>query len=196
MKTPQHKGFAILISVIIMSTVLLIVYALSNISLKELQLSTAGRDSQVAFYAADTGMECALFWDTKNTDDNGVSRGYSAFSTSTPSTIYCAMQAIDGDDNGDPFTVPTVPNPTRQVVGGGMLLAGSEKTSTSTFYFITNVNAGQDSPCAIVRVAKRYGNVANGESTDQIYTTIISRGYNTCDITNPRRIERAVKATY
>ena len=35
------------------------------ITKKEVILSSLGRDSQFAFYAADTGVECALFWDVR-----------------------------------------------------------------------------------------------------------------------------------
>ena len=46
---------------------IVVVYRISiyNITLKELILSSYGRNSQFAFYAADTGLECALYWNIK-----------------------------------------------------------------------------------------------------------------------------------
>lgn len=39
---------------------------------KEVFLSTLGRDSQYAFYAADAGAECALYWDFRDGFDVGT----------------------------------------------------------------------------------------------------------------------------
>ena len=60
------KGFALLFSVLISSLLLTIGLSIFNIALKELAISTATRQSIHAFYAADSGRECAKYWDTKN----------------------------------------------------------------------------------------------------------------------------------
>lgn len=61
----EEKGFTLVLSILIVSLVLSIGLSLLNISLKEKQLSASGRDSQIAFHAADSAMECALYWDLK-----------------------------------------------------------------------------------------------------------------------------------
>jgi len=38
-------------------------FSVFRLTLKEAQLTTAVKDSQSAFYAADVGIECALYWD-------------------------------------------------------------------------------------------------------------------------------------
>ena len=35
---------------------------------KELKLSGLGRESQIAFYAADAGIECFFYWEIKHPD--------------------------------------------------------------------------------------------------------------------------------
>ena len=45
-----------------------------NLVLKQIRISSIAKDSSAAFYAADSGIECALFWDLKN----------NSFATSTP----------------------------------------------------------------------------------------------------------------
>lgn len=172
----KHTGFALLMSVIVTGTLLLIVYALSNISLKELILTYTGRESQVAFYAADTGVECALFWDLKNPGN-----GNSAFDPfNGPSVISCNGNTIQAGDS-----VPTVPTPTLALVGGGGI-----NNSTSTFYInLEPLNDSGSGPCAIVRVGK----TKVGSATT---TTIMSRGYNTCDLQNTRRLERGLRVIY
>lgn len=45
------------------SIILAVGVSIISIALKQLQISTVGRESQYAFYAANTGAECALYWD-------------------------------------------------------------------------------------------------------------------------------------
>ena len=59
---PQ-RGFTLLIAVLISGILLSLGVAIFNIVSKEIVLSTSGRESQFAFYASDTGIECALYWD-------------------------------------------------------------------------------------------------------------------------------------
>ena len=59
----DKKGFTLLVSSLIASLMLVVGLAIFNISFKEIQLSITARDSQLAFYAADAGLECALYWD-------------------------------------------------------------------------------------------------------------------------------------
>ena len=64
-KENRKKGFALLFSVLISSLLLTIGLSIFSIALKELAISTAARQSVHAFYAADSGRECALYWDIK-----------------------------------------------------------------------------------------------------------------------------------
>lgn len=57
------KGITLLIAVLTAGVLLSISLAIFNIAIKELVISSTGRESQVAFYAADSGVECALYWD-------------------------------------------------------------------------------------------------------------------------------------
>lgn len=82
----RKKGFTLLIAVLVSGVLLAISLAIFNITIKELLLSSSGRDSQFAFYAADSGAECALYWDQKG----------GAFSTSTPGTVSCNGSNISG----------------------------------------------------------------------------------------------------
>lgn len=59
---PQ-RGFTLLLAALVASVVLALGAAIFQIAQKQLALSSIGRDSQFAFYAADTAAECALYWD-------------------------------------------------------------------------------------------------------------------------------------
>ena len=150
----ESNGFTLFVAIIVMGTLLLIATGIVSLAVRQALISASGRESQYAFYAADTGIECALYWDVKN------STGVSAFATSTGSTIFC---------NKD------VNNPSNQWVVGG--------SYTSV---INRINFLPDPYCAIVTVTKSL----TGS------TRIESLGYNTCDLSNSRRVERAVRATY
>ena len=65
-------------------------------------LSSYGRDSHFAFYAADSGSECALYWDVKG----------KAFSTTTTSSIECNRQIIENMGGGSisTFTLNFLPD--------------------------------------------------------------------------------------
>jgi hypothetical protein len=63
---PDSRGFTILLAALIASLVLALGISVFSIAQKQLILSSIGRNSQYAFYAADTGAECALFWDSRH----------------------------------------------------------------------------------------------------------------------------------
>ncbi len=60
----HERGFVILFAVIITSIVLLVSLGIANVVYKETLLSSSSRDGGYAFFAADSGLECALYWDT------------------------------------------------------------------------------------------------------------------------------------
>lgn len=60
-----HKGFALLISVVFMSVMLLFGLALGSIGYKQQVLASSSVKSQYAFYAADAALECALYADQR-----------------------------------------------------------------------------------------------------------------------------------
>ncbi len=149
----KQKGFALFLAVVITGTLLVIATGMVALAVKQSRISVSGRDSQQAFYAADSGLECALYWDVKS------STGTSAFDITTGTTINCNRDANNSSN--------------QWVVGGNVL-------STFTMTFLP------DPYCAKVSVTK------NADGT----TLIESLGYNSCNSSNPRRVERAVRANY
>lgn len=59
----NNKGFALLFAVLLSSLILSISFGVSNIAVKEIKFGTSAKDINDAFFAADTGIECALFND-------------------------------------------------------------------------------------------------------------------------------------
>ena len=88
MKYPQtQQGFTLFIALVVMGTLLLISTGIVNLALKQSFIASAGRESQMAFYAADTGIECVLYWDISSPT------GQSSFLTSSGATINCNRDA-------------------------------------------------------------------------------------------------------
>lgn len=71
-----EKGFTLMLAALIASVTLALGTSIFALAQKELSLSSVGRDSQFAFYAADSGAECALYWDIR----------FQLFPTTTPTT--------------------------------------------------------------------------------------------------------------
>lgn len=63
----NQKGFVALFAVLLTSVVLAMAVGIASISLKEIVLSASASDGSRAFYAADSGIECALFWERSDT---------------------------------------------------------------------------------------------------------------------------------
>lgn len=76
--TREEKGIAILFAILITSTLLLVAIGITSISYKELMFSIEARDSDLAFMAADTGVECAMYLDSMQ-----------AFATTTSDSYNC-----------------------------------------------------------------------------------------------------------
>ena len=149
----MNKGFTLFLAVVITGTLLLIATGITALAVKQSKISSFGHDSQIAFYAADIGLECALYWDVKN-----PSGDRSAFDPSASATINCNLNAANS---------------------GNSWVVGGASVSSFTMTFLP------DPSCATVTVTKSGSN-----------TAIESLGYNNCNASASRRVERAVRANY
>ncbi|MAG12315.1 hypothetical protein CL630_00700 [bacterium] len=161
-KLQASGGYLLLFSVVVSSIVLAIGLGIFNIVNKSLILSSAGRSSQVAFYAADTGVECALYWDRK----------HEGFSTTVFATSSASNPPVSGVvcNNEDIASEPWI--------------ISEQTVSSAKTTFNLTLNNGT---CATVVLSKE---------DSGIRTKIESSGFNTCSLSNPRRIERAIRVTY
>lgn len=93
-----NRGFTLLLAALVASITLSIGISIFEIAQKQITLSSLGKDSQFAFYTADTGAECALYYDVR----------HAYFGTSTPPTsALCDNQTLDmsGRAPSLPYTV-------------------------------------------------------------------------------------------
>jgi len=59
----QQGGFIILYAILLSTVILTIGLAILDIMIQQISLSGTERDSSRAFYAADSALECILYWD-------------------------------------------------------------------------------------------------------------------------------------
>ncbi len=152
----DKRGFTLLVAMIMTSVILAISLSLLNISYKQVLLSSTARQSQYAFYAADSALECALYWDQKQ-------NSFDPTTESSSGTITCEGKSV----------------PYSAVITGGA-------TPNSVTYFSIPCASG----AGYISSSTIYKNKPIG------INTIDSLGYNSCNNTNPNRVERGEKIIY
>ncbi|MEX2514687.1 MAG: pilus assembly PilX N-terminal domain-containing protein [Candidatus Paceibacterota bacterium] len=102
-----ERGFTLLLAVIITSVVILLGITIAGILQREALISVSSQASTQAFYAADTALECVMYYD----------QAHDMFATSTPisdieddidNNLSCigvlgSNAKAEGDDYGDPY---------------------------------------------------------------------------------------------
>jgi hypothetical protein len=147
LKNNKEKGYAILFAIIIVSAISVVTAGLITASYKQLILSSLANDSQIAFYQADKGAECALYLDRY-------------------------LDYFDGD--------PSPPLNQEWVCGQTILnIEGKEEK-----FKIVPKSLGID-PCFKIDIN------LGGETTK-----ITSKGYNVCNLSNKRALERSIQIEY
>ncbi len=180
----RQAGFTLLLAALVSSIVLAVGAAIFGIAQKQVLLSAIGRDSQFAFYAADTAAECALYWDFRC--------NYFASSTAL----------INASCNN--------PNPTCDT----KLIRAEGRPTQAPYYPYTMTSQKMDffedttisgNLCAQVSVTKCRGTFnsdgvcLSGASTDPIRTVIHADGYSTncaAILTSARALQRSVELRY
>lgn len=60
--TKESAGFALLMTIIVVGVVLSIGLTILDLSIKQVRLASAAKDSEIAFHATNAGLECARYW--------------------------------------------------------------------------------------------------------------------------------------
>ena len=176
-----QSGFTILVAVVTAGILLIIAMSIGGIALKEQVLASANKESQVAFYAADTGLECAMYWDqimgkfAPTVDD-------ASGKIKTQNTVVSGVNC-----NGFSVSPSSI----------GPDVSGTVSSQYSYKFEVNKIDVGDGGvlkTCAVVEVDKDTNapDPAGGVRTS---TDIYSHGYNTCD-PSLLRLERGVEAHY
>lgn len=204
----KNKAFTLFVALLVSALLLAIGFSIGNILIKQLTLASSSSGSLIAFYAADSAAECAMYWDRK--DEKGISIAESPFGTSTivDTRIVCGRGVAAGsDDTGTGLVYGFT-----KVCNDGLCGVGAT-VATSTFYVDTSDPLESKlKSCAYVTIVKTYNPATGIEDT-----TIDARGYNgpleidrsipgygmdhlnpnvRCDLTAPKTVERGLFVSY
>ncbi len=172
----KNKAFVLLFSLLISSILLATGLGISRLMVRQITLASLSRESQVAFFAADSGLECALHWNILGKFDPSTPVG------SKSQTIYCNGATIADANVSVPAGVTDASNvkcdefnpPSKNIINGG---------SESCFTF----SLPRSGACAFVYIDKK-------DSTGKV-TKITSNGYNNCSLAAPNILQRTLQIT-
>lgn len=136
----REKGAVLLMAILVSGVALAVGFGVYNRTYKELLFASFWKQTQVAFAAADEGLECAMYWDTR------------------------------------------VPLPLNGTCFGTAITWTPGAATPATGYTMTTTTG-----CVNIRITK---------NAIAPFTTIESRGYNTCNSSDPRRVERGLGVQY
>ena len=176
------------------SILLIISSSVYNLFLKEILFSGAARESQFAFYAADSGAECALYYDLKWAGATGEVAFPHPFDNSItfPPGVTCNGFNLSTSNGFSVDCMDEVGTDLFPTTCG----SGNHDGTLTTFSFpIDPIALYEDEPCASVTVYK-YKDPLDLGNPDKMQTRIISAGYNRCGTDDERRIERAIRIIY
>jgi hypothetical protein len=147
------RGFTVFFAVLVSSLALAVGLALYDLLSRELVLSQTTTQSQYAIYAADTGAECALYWDSKAPLLGGAPSVFGSSSASSWGASPINCNAVD---------ITT-------------LWGTPQKTAAAATTTFTLQIGAANGPCAKITVAKS-GDPSKTTITSQGYNTCQTGG--------------------
>lgn len=172
----KNGAFVLLFSLLVSSILLATGLGISRLMIRQITLTSLSRESQVAFFAADSGLECALHWNVLN-----------RFATSTPTgsdprTIYCNGETITDGGQGKIQGTNIGTCDLNQPPGTNVINGGDKSCFTFSLPISENPKVYA---CAFVFVDK----------TDPLglTTKITSNGYNKCNLNASNILQRTLE---
>lgn len=187
-KTPvsaHERGIALLITLLVMGVLLAISAFLLDVTLRQFQLSNIGRDSEIAFQAAEAGIECEMYTDATNAN---APKTFDVPENNADQTDASTMKCFSGGGQSTITNTATHSGGAQTfryewgtpVVCTDISVYQFYSTSNNVPVIVDSVQVGNDCPqgfrCTVVK----------------------SRGYNTgcSNISNAKVIEREITQRY
>lgn len=164
----EPRGVTLLVAVILASVILSVSLALLDITYKQILLASSAKQSQYAFYNADSAMECALYWDQQKDAFDYTETGAGGIDYMT-SGISCSDQGVS-----------------QTIIGVNPPNSSTAASGVRTVIFYLPCNGSATNYKGMVTVTK------SSTGTTNIFAT----GYSSCNPSDPRRIERGLKVNY
>lgn len=104
-RTQQNDGFALLLTLLVVTVLISIGVSILSLSITQVRLASNARDSEVAFHAANAGLECALYWrrvKATQMESGSNIRPMGCFGDNTPDN-YSQTQITSGVTGGNVY---------------------------------------------------------------------------------------------
>lgn len=167
-KTQSTRGAVLLIAILMASVMLTVGLGVYHRTYKEIYLASFWKQVQLAFLAADTGFDCALYRDLHLP---AAPAGAVYFATSSSSVV---------------------PVPNTFPCGAGTATISPPTPVTAGIYVYATSTIPIASPNTFSVDVVKITNITVGTTT----TKIISRGYNSSNLSGSRVVERGLKIEY
>ena len=188
--TEKHiQGFTLLFGLLLASFLLAVALSMLGFSARQVGISGIGRDSQSAFYAADSLAECirSLDEDMSFSNENAIQNSKTVTCNNVDitvrhmGTLQCNRPAPSRNDDEREYCPDT------------SYVANQGGTGSYHYFNFDEAklsNNAQTPQSALAVLVKHYDAIGNGRDT-----TVSVYGRNTMDA-NARKVERALKMTY
>ena len=174
------KGIALLFSIMLSAVFLSISLGVLSITTKELRFNLSSRDTNNAFYATESGIECALY------NDKSTSTFFVDTASSTGVLDIPLGEITIGKEKNETNSFTCFGKPVELM---GVF---------PDFSFVITGLGSDSNSCAKVEIVKKHYTSVDLE--DLIFTRIISKGYNVgdgnCESSNTNRVERVLEVSY
>lgn len=178
MRTHNQQGISLIIAVLIVGIVTYISVAVSNVAFTELRLTGLAERSQYAFYAANSGIECAFYWDlqedafpTPDAGDESNDDDTGSITCNNNTTVQNVQEGFSCDANND-GTDNTCDRATIRVSD-----------------LIDTTGSASSNACVTVTVTEEK------QDDGSIFTAYRARGRNSCG-GGSRAVERTIRTSF
>ena len=99
--TKKQDGFALLISLIVVGVVISVGLTILDLSITQVRLSDNAKQSELAFHAANAGVECGLYWRRTSSEDMLGGNAISPECFGSTDSSVTPINVPSGDDPGE-----------------------------------------------------------------------------------------------
>ena len=188
----KQEGITLFVTLVLMGVLLGVSASLLNITLKQYQLAGVSYASEIAFQAANAGMECALF-------NDWVTKTFEVGDTRDTVTCFSGVDSVDETPIGSHNDVdPVADSSEEQRFRFTWSSSGSNQVCTEFSVYKFYVPATSPDPAPVVEIDGELFRT-NPCPKGSVCTVIQSRGYNVpCGdrLTAPRVVEREYTYVY
>jgi len=203
-KLEATKGITLLYTIFLIALLSIILSSLSFLLVKSINLSFSAEKSQLAYYAAETGAECAFYWDH---EQSAFGRFFKWRHNNNPSfDVFTGMDKRPALFGGQSWALNCFKVDQVDVVKDNFHIITSAdfqdifgvSGTGNVAWFTFTANFPDSNQCAVVEIYKTAQD-PDLPTTGQYLTAVKSKGYSSCNssgIPTSGAVERGIEKIY